>query len=184
MVMIHVARRVLGAVVVLVIVAGATLALSSRPRLNSDRDDIEQQWHAVKGALAKRYALVDKLALAVDGAGGPANPLVDLTRTTVKRWTALGTDTSVATAIATSNTLEGLARRLQTTIAASPILHADPVVTATLRNVTSQPLPSGVASLNAAVARYEKDRGGPVRRLAAGPLGFDAIPRFSPALRP
>ena len=52
--MIHVARRVLGAFVVLAIVAGATLALSSRPRLESDRSAVERNWHAVKGGLDDR----------------------------------------------------------------------------------------------------------------------------------
>ena len=38
---------------------------------------------------------------------------------------------------------------------------------------------AGVSALNDAVSKYEKDRGGPVRRLVAGPLGFDTIPRLT-----
>jgi hypothetical protein len=36
-----------------------------------------------------------------------------------------------------------------------------------------------VAALNESIARYEKDRGGPLLRLVAGPLGYDAIPRLA-----
>ena len=66
--MIHVARRVLGALVVLAIVAGATLALSSRPRLSSDRRAVERNGLAVRGGLDARYKLVDALARDVAAA--------------------------------------------------------------------------------------------------------------------
>ena len=179
--MIHVARRVLGAFVVLAIVAGATLALSSRPRLDSDRSAVERNWRAVKGELDGRYRPVDALARRIGAAGGPSNPIVGQVDTAFARWSALDDNAPVATAITTANTLEGLARRLAATVEGSPILKGDASVTAALQQVQDARIPAGVDALNAAIARYEKDRGGPVRRLAAGPLGFDAIPRLTPA---
>jgi hypothetical protein len=176
--MIHVARRVLGAIVVLAVVAGATLALSSRPRLKTDRDAVERSWLAVRGGLGDRYELVDKLARAIDAVGGPPNAIVDQVGTAFSRWSKLTAATPVAEAITTANTLEGLARRLGASVKGSPILNADAGVTAALQKVTDAEIPGGVAALDRAVDRYEKDRGGPLRRLVAGPLGFDTIPRL------
>jgi hypothetical protein len=177
--MVHVARRVLGAIVVLAIVAGATLALSSRPRLKTDRNAVERSWSAVRAGLAARYSMVDKLARAVDATGGPPNPLIDEIGTTYASWKALKAAGPVASAIVKANALEGLALRLAATVKGSPILNGDPAVTTALRNVTAARPPAGITALNQAVARYEHDRGGPVRRLVAGPLGFDAIPRLA-----
>jgi hypothetical protein len=177
--MMHVARRVLGAIVVLAIVAGATLALSSRPRLETDRNAVERSWLAIRTPLGTRYRLVSTLARAVGAAGGPANPLVEEVNTVYASWRDLPAGAPVHAAIGTANTLEGLARRLTATVTGSPILKVDPAVAAALRNVTASVVPAGVTKLNAAVARYEKDRGGPLRRLVAGPLGFDAIPRLA-----
>jgi hypothetical protein len=182
--MIHVARRLLGAFVVLAIVAGATLALSSRPRLESDRSAVERSWYAVQGDLGNRYARVDALATAVDAAGGPPNPVVAQVHTAFSSWKALGSNPRVASAITVANTLEGLARRLEATVNGSAILKSDPKVTAALRNVKAAPIPAGVTALDNAVARYEKDRGGPLRRLVAGPLGFEAIPELVPGTGP
>lgn len=179
--MIHVARRVLGAFVVLAIVAGATLALSSRPRLESDRSAVERNWSAVKSGLDHRYELVDALARKIDAAGGPANPIVEQVDTTFSRWRTLEANAPVASAITIANTLEGLARRLDATVKGSAILKVDESVTDALQQVAANRVPTRVDDLNDAVDRYEKDRGGPLRRLIAGPLGFDAIPRLAPA---
>ena len=177
--MIHVARRVLGALVVLAIVAGATLALSSRPRLNTDRHAVERSWLAVRVGLGARYKLVDTLARDINAAGGPPNPIIEQVHRAFADWTALKSDAPVAAAITAANTLEGLARRLEATVNGSPILKADKTVTAALRAVTAAPIPPQITPLDEAVARYEKDRGGPLRRLVAGPMGFDAIPRLA-----
>jgi hypothetical protein len=177
--MIHVARRVLGALVVLAIVAGATLALSSRPRLNSDRDAVERNWLAVRGGLGARYNLVEALARDINAAGGPPNPIVEQVHTAYADWSALDADAPVAPAITAANALEGLARRLDATVNGSPILKSDKTVAAALRAVTQSPIPEQVTPLDEAVARYEKDRGGPLRRIVAGPMGFDAIPRLA-----
>jgi hypothetical protein len=177
--MIHVARRVLGALVVLAIVAGATLALSSRPRLGSDRRAVERNWLAVRGGLDARYRLVDALARDIAAAGGPPNPIVGQVHSAFADWTALKADAPVASAITIANTLEGLARRLEATVRGSPILKADTAVTAALQKVTAAPIPPEITPLDEAIARYEKDRGGPLRRLVAGPMGFDAIPRLA-----
>jgi hypothetical protein len=52
-------------------------------------------------------------------------------------------------------------------------------LTAALRDVTEAPIPPQVTPLNDAIASYQKARGGPVRRLVAGPMGFEAIPRVA-----
>jgi hypothetical protein len=176
--MVHVARRLLGAFVVLAIVAGATLALGSRPRLERDRSAVERDWRAIRPALDQRYRLVAALADEIDGAGGPANPLVKGVDDTYATWHKQS-DTPVADSIATANTLEGLSRRLGVTVTGSPILRGDHTVTDALHAVTDSRIPTGVTTLEDAIAKYEKDRGGALRRLVAGPLGYDAIPRLA-----
>lgn len=177
--MIHVARRLLGALVVLAIVAGATLALESRPRLKTDRTDVERNWQIVQPRLDARYRLVNALARSIDATGGPANPIVGEVGTAFANWNALTPTSPVARSITAANTLEGLARRLAATVTGSPLLAADTTVTAALHRVTAFPIPTGVTPLDDAISKYEKDRGGPVRRLVAGPLGFSAIPRLA-----
>jgi hypothetical protein len=177
--MIHVARRLLGAFVVLAIVAGATLALSSRPRLESDRSAVEREWLAVRSGLGIRYGLVDVLARDIDAAGGPANPIVAEVGAAFATWNALVSNSPVARAITVANLLEGLARRLEATVKGSQLLAADKKVTGALHAVTGATIPPAVTALDDAVSKYEKDRGGPLRRLVAEPLGFAAIPRLA-----
>jgi hypothetical protein len=175
--MVHVARRLFGALVVLAIVAGATLALSSRPKLSSDRSAVERDWRAVRTGLGARYQKVDALARAIDQAGGPANPLVQQVTDAYGTWKTQ-TDAPVADAITTANTLEGLSRRLSVTVSRSALLNGDPTVRAALRAMDQAQIPIAVTALEDAIAKYEKDRGGALRRLVAGPLGFHAIPRL------
>jgi hypothetical protein len=169
----------LGAFLVLAIVAGATLALSSRPRLGTDRKAVEREWLRVQPGLNLRYGRVEALARAIAAAGGPANPIVDEVETEYATWKALKPNAAVGDAIAVANTLEGLARRLDATVLGSPLLKADRTVATALRQMNDSTIPPEVTPLNDAVARYEKDRGGPVRRLVAGPLGYSAIPRLA-----
>jgi hypothetical protein len=176
--MVHVARRLLGAVVVLAIVAGATLALTSRPRLSSDRSAVEREWRAARPGLDARYRLADALARDIDAAGGPANPLVTQVDDAYSTWRAQGGKAAVADEIATANTLEGLSRRLAVTVTRSTLLHGDHTVTAALTAMNAAPIPQAVTALEDAIAKYEKDRGGALRRLVAGPLGYHAIPRL------
>ena len=176
-VMVHVARRLLGAFVVLAIVAGATLAVTSRGKLSSDRRAVERDWRAVRPGLDARYRLVDALANAIDDAGGPANPLVTQVTDAYSTWRKQ-TDAPVADAIGTANTLEGLSRRLSITVQRSALLRGDAPVAAALNAVEHAAIPTAVTPLEDAIAKYEKDRGGALRRLVAGPLGYHAIPRL------
>jgi len=177
--MVHVVRRLLGAFLVLAIVAGATLALSSRPRLESDRNAIERDWRAALPGLSARYARVDALARAIADAGGPPNPVIGQVERTYTSFAALRVSDPVAGSINLANDLEGFARRLAATVNASPLLKADPAVTTDLQLMVASPIPTAVTPLNDDIARYEKDRGGPVRRIVAGPLGYSAIPRLA-----
>ena len=175
--MVHVARRLLGAFVVLAIVAGATLALTSRGKLSTDRRAVERDWRAVRPSLDARYQLVDALARDIDAAGGPANPLVTQVNDAYSTWRTQ-TNAPVSDAIATANTLEGLSRRLAVTVARSPLLHGDQTVASALSAMNGAHISPTVTGLEDAIAKYEKDRGGALRRLVAGPLGYHAIPRL------
>jgi hypothetical protein len=177
--MVHVARRLFGAFVVLAIVAGATLALSSRPRLETDRSAVERRWRAVEPGLNTRYGLVDALARVIAAAPGPANTIVDDVNTAVAHWRVVRVSAGVATAIGAANALEGLARRLDATVTGSPLLRVNKTVTDAQHALAVQPVPTGVDALNAAVDKFEKDRGGPLRRIVAGPMGYNAIPRLA-----
>ncbi len=176
--MVHVARRLIGALVVLAIVAGVTLALNSRPRLDHDRQAIERAWRSVAPGLDTRYRRADALASAITATGGPTYPLVTEVHQAYNRWKDLTSKTPVATAISTANTLEGDTRRLSATVHGSKILGGDHDVAAALAAMQAVDNPTGVTALDDAVAKYDKDRGGPLRRLIAGPLGFDPVPRL------
>ena len=150
---------VLVAVVVSSLAASATaVALGSRADLASSRRRVDTAWVALRPALDRRYrALGDAAGVARDRLGAGRAVFGDVT----------------AGQVAAAAGLEGLAGRLATTVAATPRLRTAGDVSDALQRLQQSDSPAGRAAYNAAVAVYQRARGGFPRRLVAGALGYD-----------
>jgi hypothetical protein len=169
------ARRVLLVIALVVLVGGVVIALTTRPSLDRARNDVEQQWTALRPSLDARYALLGRVNNAARSTAGPAEPLVTDIDGALATWRT-SSSASVTDQVRAANDLEALGRRLGVTIAASSRFRTAAPVTAAARSYTTAPFPARAAAFTDAVRKYESTRGGSFRRLVAGTLGYDSIP--------
>jgi hypothetical protein len=161
------------AVAVSAVAATATaVALGSRADLASSRRRVDTAWLALRPALDARYRdLGDAAGLAHDRLGADRSVFDDVARA-VAAWPGTArqpTERQVAAAAG----LEGLAGRLAALVAATPRLRTAADVGDALRRLQQSDSGAGRAAYNAAVAAYQRARGGFPRRLVAGALGYD-----------
>lgn len=153
------------------VVAGAVVAFTSRGDLDAARDRVDAAWARLHPQLLVRYdVLADAGELAAERLGRP-NDLFDVLDETVVSWRGAHT---AATQLDAANRLEGLAARLVATAQATPRLRSAPEIQDSLDELTASAPDDAHAAYNRSVAEYEDTRGGWIRRLLAGALGFDA----------
>ncbi|MDP9332196.1 MAG: hypothetical protein M3Q30_02620, partial [Actinomycetota bacterium] len=92
------------------------------------------------------------------------------------RWHDVRAHSALATQVAAANDVEGLARRLVATAAASPRLRNNATVLSALAQFLADPSHPEALGFNQKVASYEHERRGPVRSVVASVLGDGAIP--------
>lgn len=152
------------------VIAGIAVALWAKPDLDEARDRVDRAWADLHPMLVVRYdALAGAGTLAEERLGRPSDLLASLD----EAMTAWRTADTATGQVAAANRLEGLAARLAVTAEATPRLRSSVAIRdglAALR--ASAPEPARTA-YNDTVARYEDSRGGWIRRLLAGALGFD-----------
>ena len=173
------ARGILVIVVVLLVAAAAALVLTARPRLEADRDRVDDRWAKLRQPLATRYeALVPVLDALRDAGDADRDVARDLS-TALDRWQGLAKDpdaeADAATEVEVANRLEGIAARVRATVAASARLQAVAPLVAALDAFSEAALdPTLVRRYNDAAARYQRSRQGFTRSLVADLLGYDA----------
>ena len=164
-------------VVLVLVAAGMFVALTARPKLDDAKDAAAARWKVVATPLAARYTALAVLSEAVAATGDEERPVVRDVKRSLRAWErdrASGTPAAVRAA----NDLEGGARRLLAAIAASDRLDASKEVLAARDAFTKASIPPSSAAYNRAVADYEKEREGTVKRLVADLMGYDALPIF------
>jgi hypothetical protein len=154
--------------------ASATaVALSSRADLSSSRQRVDAAWVALRPALNARYDRLRDAGRAARDTLRSGRAVFDEIDGAVAAWPATGrvsTDRQVAAAA----NLEGLVARLTAMVATTPRLRtAAAVTTAMTRLLQETDTATGRNGYNAAVAAFERVRGGFPRRLVAGALGYD-----------
>jgi hypothetical protein len=163
---------VLVAVVVSAAAASATaVALGSRSDLAASRRRVDRAWLALRPGLDARYQALGGAATVARERLGAGRALFDDVGRAVADWPGTArsaTDRQVEAAAA----LEGLAARLEATVAATARLREAPDVTAALGRLRSTDTAAGRGAYNRAVAAYQRARGGFPRRLVAGALGY------------
>lgn len=161
------------ALVVSAVAASATaVALGSRADLSSSRRRVDAAWVALRPALDGRYQRLGAAAAAARAALPPGRGVFDDIDRDVAAWPGTAraaTDRQVAAAAG----LEGLAGRLAATVATTPRLRASADVSEAMRRLQQTDTTTARGAYNAAVASYQRARGGFPRRLVAGALGYD-----------
>ncbi|MDQ1514668.1 MAG: LemA family [Actinomycetota bacterium] len=161
------------ALVVSAVAASATaVALGSRADLSSSRRRVDSTWVALRPALDGRYQKLGAASSAARAGLTTGRALFDEIDAAVGAWP--GTDRSATDRqVDAAARLEGLAARLSATVATTPRLRAATDVAEAMRRLEQTDTTSARGAYNAAVAAYQRARGGFPRRLVAGALGYD-----------
>lgn len=173
----RVLRRVLLLVPALLVLAAVAVVLAARPQLENAEDDVERAWAELASSLDARYELLAATTAAIGDTPGPSGELADELDRALGRWRNVrAEEASVDTQVEAANALEGLARRLDVTVRASPRVSAVPEVIAALDAFVNAPPPGELAAFEAAARAYAKERSGISRSVVAGLLDYEAVP--------
>lgn len=164
-----------------IVVIGGLIALiiTGQGTLSNDSRQVNDRWKPLRATLTDRYTQLANAAGSVDQVSPDRTVSNDINKAG-RTWAVALKRSDVDAQVAAANDLEGLARRLEANVAASPKLSADPDVRAAIdafrATVPETPL---VDAFDDATAKYARDRTSIGRRLAAAMFGYE--PR--PALR-
>jgi len=165
--------------VIAAIVAGVVVVLTSRSELQSARGRVDATWRPLRTALDARYQTLATANDAVRKTPGPLHQIVVAIDRANRDWGDLEANGgSVAAQVTAANRLEALGRRLVVAARAAPRLAGKPALATVGAFATLAPPKSAAAHFAAAVSHYERERDRPARRLAAGILGYKAVPAY------
>ena len=165
--------------VIAAIVAGVVVVLSSRSELQSARGRGTDTWSPLRTALDARYQTLATANDAVRTTPGPLHQIVDAIDRANREWGNLEANGgNVAAQVTAANRLEALGRRLVVAARAAPRLTGKPALASVYAFAVLAPPKSAAAQFAAAVSHYERERDRPARRLAAGLLGYKAVPAY------
>jgi hypothetical protein len=175
----HVLRvvRVLLPVLIVAAVVGAGVSvLSARPDIQKSRRNVDASWTSVSGQLDHRYDLLTTVDDDLRPVPGPLQTLVVQVDAALARWRSVRAHDSIATQVTAANDVEGLARRLLATQAASPRVKGNAKILTALGQYLADPWLDPANAFNQRLSTYERERRGPVRAIVASLLGDDSIP--------
>jgi hypothetical protein len=163
--------------VVLLLVVAIALVFTGRPRLEDDRDRVDDRWAPLRDPLAQRYA---QLAVALDqleqAGGGDRDVAKELARA-LDRWNDLQASDDAEAEAEASNTLEGLAARLGKTVNGSARLSTvQPLLDALVLFTQTAPPTDAITAYNDAAERYQHTRESARYAFVARLLGYDSRP--------
>jgi hypothetical protein len=176
-------RRLAVVVVILLVIGAIALVLTTRPKLEDRRGDVDRAWTPLRGPLGERYARLGEANAQLAAAGGGERDVARALGLRLGRWGDLrraGDGDADADAEAqTADQLEGLATRLQAVVASSDRLRAsDPLNQAIAAYQGTVPPSAVVTTYNRAVRSYEDERNGLLRSPVASLFGYDSRPQL------
>jgi len=167
--------------VVLLVVAGIVVAIVQvQPKLSDARDHVDSAWTPLRPELDARYQALAGVELTLVAGGSQTQTVADDLHATLTSWaqSAHGNDPGTQAPIA--NDLEALALRVKANVAASPRLQADASLNAALAAFDKAVVsPPRIQAYNQAVLAYQRERSGAIHRLVATVFGFDARPELA-----
>jgi hypothetical protein len=172
-------RRLIVAVVLLLLVGTIVLAIAMRPALEDDENAVDDAWVPLRAPLVERYDALANVDEELRAAGGADRDVtVELTEELDAWSNAIAAPDDAADAeaeVQIANTLEGLSARVVATVNASERLRSSQALTAALATFANAvPDRTLVKQYNAAVADYDDARTSLPRRLSAAVFDYDA----------
>jgi hypothetical protein len=178
-------RRIAVVVVVLVVIGAIAVVLTTRPKLDDRRNDVDRAWTPLRGPLGERYARLGEANAQLAAAGGGERDVARALGLRLGRWGALrraGDGDADADAEAqTADQLEGLATRLQAVVSTSDRLRASEPLNqaiAAFQGTGNEQLLAAIRAYNNAAEQYEDERNGLLRSSVASLFGYDSRPQL------
>ncbi|MGH9027166.1 MAG: hypothetical protein ACRDWD_13780 [Acidimicrobiia bacterium] len=172
-------RRLVGAVIILLLVGTVALVLMMRPSLEDDQNAVDDAWVPLRAPLVERYDALGSVDEELRAAGGSDRDVtVELTEE-LDAWREAAIepdDTADAEAeVEIANSLEGLSARVLATVNASERLRSSQGLTDALATFASRvPEPELVRGYNNAVGTFDDTRTSLSHRLTAAVFGYEA----------
>jgi hypothetical protein len=172
-------RRILIGLVVLIIAGAVVLVLTARPRLEDDRNAVDDTWVPLRAPLNDRYDALAAVDEQLRAAGGEDRDVTAELTEELDRWQdaadAPDDDADAETEVEIANTLEGLSVLVLANVNASERLRSSVGLTESLAAfAATAPDPMRVTSYNDAVDSYEDARDSLLRRPVADILGYES----------
>lgn len=167
--------------IIAAIAAGVVVVVTSRSELQSARRRVERAWKPLRTSLDSRYGTLETADNAVRDVPGPLHQLVVQVERANADWRDLeSSGASVTSQVTRANQLEALGRRLVRAANAAPRLAGNTAALGAVNAYAALGAPSASVTkpFQDAVDHYERERNRPAPRIAAGILGYDAIPAF------
>jgi hypothetical protein len=160
--------------IVLLVVALGVSVLTARPDIGDAKHAVDEAWPALEQQLNARY---DQLHAMDEKLADAPGQLGDLAGSVGAAYTDWSKARGVGARVGAANHLEVLGRRLTVAAIASARVQRDKDTTALVAAYAGAPVPDAQA-FNAAVAKYERERRGPVRGVVARLMSDGRIPAY------
>ncbi len=170
------ARRVFGALLVVIVAAVVVLVVTVRPGLRDDADAVDAAWKPLVQPLDARYQTLTGLVTSLRGAGaGNRDATVKLARL-LTRWNVVRGGTDIEDQVVTANQVEALAARARV-LARTPRLSTNAPLQATITTFDkTRPSAITLKAYNTDVAKYQNRRDGVMSRIVARLDGYPMRP--------
>ena len=169
-------RRLVVALIVLLVAGLVVLLVTVRPGLREKADGVDRSWQPLVAPLDARYQSLTALRDALNAAGvGDRDVAVALTKA-LGVWSIASKGTDVDEQVTLANHLEALAARADALVH-TPRLLQNPVLGAAFVNFTkTEPQKQLLDAYNRRVLSYQDDRDGFWSRIVARLDGYDMRP--------
>jgi hypothetical protein len=169
-------RRLVVALIVLVVAGLVILAVMVRPGLRDTADGVDRSWKPLVTPLAARYRSLTGLRDALKVAGvGDRDVVVALTKK-LGVWSIASTGTDVDEQVTIANQLEALAARADALVHTPRLLQNPQLLAAFTAFTKTQPQKALLDAYNHRVVEYQGDRDGFWSRIVARLDGYDMRP--------
>jgi|1186.fasta_scaffold230172_2 hypothetical protein len=169
-------RRLVVALVVLVVAGLVVLVVVVRPGLRENADDVDRSWQPLVAPLRTRYTALVALRDALNTAGvGDRDVVVALSKK-LAVWSVASTGTDADEQVATANQLEALAARADALVHTPRLLQNPALGAAFTSFAKTEPEKKLLDAYNSRVMAYQDDRDGFWSRIVAHLDGYDMRP--------
>ena len=171
------ARRLLGALIVLVIAGAVVLVVAVRPGLRRDASSMDHAWTPLVQPLDARYQTLDAVVTQLKASGAGTRTATVGLILVLNRWRLVRTGTDTADQVQTANRLEALAARANALAHTARLAPNVPLQAAFAAFDKSRPaVAAALNAYNAEVVAYQSRRDAFWGRIVAGLDGYPMRP--------